>query len=198
MAKPRSVCVYCGSSTGRDPAYLDTACRMGEALAGNGIDLVYGGGGLGLMGATADAALKAGGRVVGIIPEFLKDIEAQLEDVTELIITHSMHERKQIMFERSDAFVALPGGIGTLEELIEVMTWAQLARHAKPIIIVNTHNYWGPLMELFDHMVESGFVQAETARKWVAVPGVDQVLPAIEQRLSPETLKAPSTFEAVF
>ncbi len=197
MANPRSVCVYCGSNVGKDPAFLDAACRMGQTLASQKVDLIYGGGALGLMGASAQAALDAGGRVVGIIPHFLKEIEVQFENVTELIVTETMHERKQIMFERSDAFVALPGGIGTLEETVEVLTWAQLQRHKKPIVLVNIHDYWSPLLELFDHMVKNGFVKEEAKNLWIEVPGVEAVLPAIESRLSQADLDSKSAVDSV-
>ncbi len=157
---------------------------MGRLLAEEGIELIYGGGSLGLMGASAQAALEAGGRVVGIIPKFLKDVEVQFDAVSELIVTQSMHERKQLMFERADAFVALPGGIGTLEETVEMMTWAQLSRHNKPIVLVDVHHYWSPFTNLLEHMIEQAFVNRETAQLWTAVPGVEAVLPAIDARLT--------------
>ncbi|MGF1455589.1 MAG: TIGR00730 family Rossman fold protein [Alphaproteobacteria bacterium] len=182
MAMPKAVCVYCGSSAGADPRFKAAAETLGRQCAESGIDLVYGGGKLGLMGATADAALKAGGRVTGIIPDFLKAVEVQFEDVTELLVTQSMHERKQLMFERSDAFIALPGGIGTLEETIEMLTWAQLGRHGKPIVLVNIAEYWTPLLTLLDHMVAQAFVGESARDLWTAVDDVEAVLPAVEAR----------------
>jgi uncharacterized protein (TIGR00730 family) len=198
MAKPRSVCVYCGSKVGKDPAYLDAACQFGRILAKNEIELVYGGGSLGLMGVVAESALEAGGRVVGIIPKFLREVEAQLEDVSELIVTHSMHERKQIMFERSNAFVSLPGGIGTLDETVEIMTWAQLSRHNKPIILLDIHGYWSPFTELLAHMIGNGFVGEEVAKLWTTVDGPEAILPAIDTRLTDKDLAEKTAFNSIF
>ncbi len=198
MAKPRSVCVYCGSSAGRDPAFLDAAIRLGEILAREKIELVYGGGSLGMMGAVAEAALKAGGHVTGIIPKFLDDVEKQFEDVTELYVTHSMHERKQMMFERSDAFIGLPGGMGTLEEMVEVMAWGNLGVHAKPMVLVDIHHYWAPLTDLIDHMIEQKFLRADFGPKLGIVPGVEKVLAEIDKRLSDDELAKPNTFDKVF
>jgi uncharacterized protein (TIGR00730 family) len=159
MARLNRVCVYCGSGTGLNPAYARAARIVGRALAENGIDLVYGGGSLGLMGTLARAVLDAGGRVTGIIPHFLKDRERMFTDVTELIVTADMHERKMLMFERAEAFVALPGGVGTLEELVEQMTWVQLGQHEKPIVLANIDGFWQPLIDLFDHMREERFIR---------------------------------------
>ena len=160
MSTINSVCVYCGSSPGRVPAYMEQASQLGSELAANGIELVYGGGGAGLMGAVARGALAAGGRVTGIIPEFLIQQERMLDGVNELVVTQNMHERKMSMFERSDAFVALPGGIGTLEELVEISTWLQLGQHAKPIVMVNVDGFWDPLLTLLDHMRSEAFLRA--------------------------------------
>lgn len=157
----RSVCVYCGSGKGADPIYTDAARMLGTSLGQNGIRLVYGGGGLGLMGEVARATLAAGGDVTGIIPEFLTEREHMLREVTDLIVTRDMHERKRLMFERSDAFVALPGGIGTLEELVEQLTWSQLGRHKKPIIVANVDNFWSPFLTLLGHMRKEAFIRAE-------------------------------------
>ena len=148
MSEIRNVCVYCGSGPGTDPVYSSAAETLGRCLAEEGVGLVYGGGGVGLMGITAKAVLQHGGNVVGIIPDFLVRREMMLEDVQELIVTKDMHERKQTMFDRSDAFVALPGGIGTLEELVEMSTWRQLGRHEKPIILANIAGFWDPLLDL--------------------------------------------------
>lgn len=186
MTKPQAVCVYCGASPGCDASYLDVARLMGGILGRNKVELIYGGGSLGLMGATAQSALEAGGRVTGIIPKFLREVEVQLDDVSELIVTSTMHERKIMMFDRSDAFVALPGGMGTLEEVVEVLSWAHLNQHKKPVILVNTHGFWRPLITLFEHMIEREFLKPKTKNLWTLVETPDQVLPAIE-RLAGET-----------
>ncbi len=198
MVMPRAVCVYCGSSAGADPRFMDAAETLGQTLAKADIDLVYGGGKLGLMGASAQAALKAGGRVTGIIPDFLKAVEVQFEDVTELLVTRSMHERKQLMFERADAFVALPGGIGTLEETIEMLTWAQLGRHGKPIVLVNIADYWTPLLTLFNHMVDQGFVGEGSRELWISVDDVAEVLPILEARCALGQASPDPTFQERF
>ncbi|WAC27065.1 TIGR00730 family Rossman fold protein [Ancylobacter sp. SL191] len=158
MTKIKSVCVYCGAATGADPVYLDGAIELGRALAEADIRLIYGGGGVGLMGATARACAEAGGKVTGIIPDFLIGNEQAFEHAHELIVTQDMHERKRLMFERADAFIALPGGIGTLEELVEQLTWVQLNRHRKPVMVLNIAGFWDPLLALFDHMQSTGFV----------------------------------------
>lgn len=155
----RSICVYCGSGPGENPAYAAAARTLGRAMAENGIRLVYGGGGLGLMGEVARATLEAGGKVTGIIPEFLVEREHMLKEVTDLLVTADMHERKKLMFERSDAFVALPGGIGTLEELVEQLTWAQLGQHSKPIVVANIAEFWTPFLGLLDHMRTEAFIR---------------------------------------
>jgi uncharacterized protein (TIGR00730 family) len=153
------LCVYCGSGPGKNPAYMGAANALGRAMAEAGIGLVYGGGGAGLMGETARGVLAGGGHVTGIIPEFLVKREHMLEGVNELIVTTSMHERKTAMFERSTGFVALPGGLGTLEELAEILTWAQLGQHAKPFILCSIENYWQPLTVLIDHMRKESFIR---------------------------------------
>lgn len=155
----RAICVYCGSASGSDPAYAVAARRLGASMAAAGFGLVYGGGGIGLMGEVARAVLDAGGHVLGVIPGFLRSREVHLKDVSELIVTNDMHERKMLMFQRADAFVAMPGGIGTLEELVEQMTWAQLGRHGKPIVIADIAGFWHPLRDLLAHMVEQGFLR---------------------------------------
>jgi uncharacterized protein (TIGR00730 family) len=155
----RAICVFCGSGVGANPAYSAAARRLGQALAEHQIELVYGGAGVGLMGETAKATLDHGGTVVSIIPRFLMRREHALKGVREVIVTSSMHERKRLMFERSDAFVALPGGFGTLDELFEQMTWAQLGRHTKPIVIANIERYWDPLLSLIEQMRAEGFVR---------------------------------------
>jgi uncharacterized protein (TIGR00730 family) len=158
MSKINAVCVYCGSSPGTDPAFVKAARDFGKILAESGVRLVYGGGSIGLMGAVASAVIEHGGAATGIIPEFLTAKERPRRLAQEQIVTHDMHERKRTMFDRADAFVALPGGLGTLEELIEQMTWAQLGRHKKPILIANINGFWDPLLVLIDHMRGLGLV----------------------------------------
>jgi len=152
MSEINALCVYCGSSTGTDPAFVKAAQDFGRILAQNGIHLVYGGGSIGLMGAIASSVIEHGGHVTGVIPEFLTVAERPQRLAQELIVTRDMHERKRTMFERADAFVALPGGLGTLEELVEQMTWAQLGRHKKPILVANVNGFWDPLLALIAHM----------------------------------------------
>ena len=159
MAPVRTVCVYCGSGFGGDPAFTRAAEGLGLALGQAGIGLVYGGGNVGLMGTVARAVLENGGHVTGIIPDFLKSRERMLDEIQETIVVGDMHTRKRLMFERSDAFIALPGGIGTLEELVEQMTWAQLGRHKKPILLVSVADFWTPLLTLLDHMRDHGFIR---------------------------------------
>ncbi|MGB7098031.1 MAG: TIGR00730 family Rossman fold protein [Xanthobacteraceae bacterium] len=158
MSKINAVCVYCGSSPGTDPAFVRAARDFGKILAESGVRLVYGGGSIGLMGAVASAVIEHGGAATGIIPEFLTAKERPRRLAQEQIVTRDMHERKSTMFDRADAFVALPGGLGTLEELIEQMTWAQLGRHKKPILIANINGFWDPLLKLIDHMRALGLV----------------------------------------
>lgn len=182
MINAKSICVYCGSSPGTDPSMLQAATDLGAAIARAGYGLVYGGGTKGLMGAVANGALARGGTVTGIIPEFLMEKEATREalgTLTELVVTADMHERKHTMFERSDAFVTLPGGIGTLEEVIEIMTWAQLGRHEKPIVLANFKGFWDPLTALLDHMTASGFIHTAHRVKPLIVDTSGEIVPAI-------------------
>ena len=179
MGQIRTVCVYCGSSPGNDPAFVAAATRFGEILAENGIGLVYGGGAGGLMGALASAALARGGDIIGVIPKFLIERERMFRGAAELVLTTDMHERKRIMFERSDAFVALPGGLGTLEELVEQLTWAQLGRHTKPIVLVNIDGFWAPLLQLLRHMHEAAFIRPEMDVRFATVDSADEVIPTI-------------------
>ncbi len=174
-----NICVFCGSGPGRNPAYVEAAKALGTAMADAGIGLVYGGGSLGLMGETARAVMRARGRVTGIIPQFLTEKERMLKDVDELIITDDMHERKRLMFERSDAFVALPGGIGTLEELVEQLTWSQLGRHVKPIVLVNVDRFWDPLIALLDHMRAEAFIRQGLEVRFHVVDRVEDVVPTV-------------------
>ncbi len=178
-ARIRAVCVYCGSGSGHNPAYSRAAQTLGKSLAGAGVGLVYGGGGNGLMGETARSVLRHGGRVTGIIPQFLSEKESMLRDVQELIVTDDMHQRKKLMFERSDAFVALPGGIGTLEELIEQLTWAQLGRHTKPIVLANIDGFWDPLLALLAHMRDEAFIRAGLEVRFMTVDKAKDILPTI-------------------
>ena len=178
-----NICVYCGSGSGRSPEYLAAAKRLGQDLAEADIGLIYGGGSLGLMGEVAKSTLAAGGHVTGIIPDFLVQRERMLTDVNELIVTANMHERKMTMYERSDGFVALPGGMGTLEELVEVSTWAQLGRHNKPIIVANIANYWDPLLKLIDHMRQEQFIRAGLDVHIEVVTEADGIVPAFHERL---------------
>ncbi|MCF3935083.1 TIGR00730 family Rossman fold protein [Acuticoccus sp. M5D2P5] len=178
----KSVCVYCGSSTGHDPAFVAAADALGVALAEAGITLVYGGGSLGLMGRIAHTVLSSGGNVIGVIPQFLHDREVMLRDVSELIITEDMHERKRIMFERADGFVALPGGIGTLEEVVEMMTWSQLGQHEKPIVLANIADFWAPLNDLIVHMSASGFIRPGWDVSYDVVDDIAEVIPTLTSR----------------
>ena len=170
MAQLKSICVYLGANTGARPEYTAAAEALGLELAANAIRLVYGGGSVGLMGILARTVLNNGGNVTGIIPRFLKDREVMLREVDDLIVTADMHERKRVMFERSDAFVALPGGIGTLEEVVEMMTWAQLDQHAKPVMIVNLNGFWDPLVAQFERMMEEGFLHKAFLGNHVDLP----------------------------
>jgi uncharacterized protein (TIGR00730 family) len=179
MAQIRKVCVYCGSSAGTDPAFLAAASRFGQLLAESRIGLVYGGGATGLMGALATAVYENGGEITGIIPEFLKSKERMFAHAVDMVVTRDMHERKRIMFERADAFVALPGGIGTLEELVEQLTWAQLGRHRKPILIANINGFWDALLDVFAHMNRFGFIHSETQLACQVVDAVEAILPAV-------------------
>jgi uncharacterized protein (TIGR00730 family) len=161
MPRLERVCVFCGSSRGSRPVYAEAAARIGHAMAALGLGLVYGGGRVGLMGVVADAVLERGGEAVGIIPEALAHKEVAHSGLTELIVVGSMHERKALMAERSDAFLALPGGIGTFEEFFEVLTWAALGIHAKPIAVLNTDGYFDPLLALLEHARGERFVRPD-------------------------------------
>ncbi|HZK99872.1 MAG TPA: TIGR00730 family Rossman fold protein [Caulobacteraceae bacterium] len=174
----QSVCVYCGSSNGAAPALLEAAAGLGRILAGEGLRLVYGGGGVGLMGACARAAHEAGGRVLGVIPRFLTTHERPLSIVETVVVT-SMHERKMRMFEEADAFAVLPGAIGTLEEVVELLSWRRLGLHAKPIVFHNPDGFWNPLYALFDQFTEQNLVPREFADCWRAVSRVEDLLPVL-------------------
>ena len=176
---PASLCVFCGSRFGAIPAYRDIARQLGRTLAEERVALIYGGGGVGLMGLTANAALDAGGKVVGIIPRFLFEREAGHPNLTELVVVKSMHERKLEMFQRSDGFVVLPGGLGTLEEFFEVLSWRTLGLHDKPIVIIDHGDYWRPLADLLRGVVAGGFADARYLDHVAFVTRVEDVLPAI-------------------
>jgi uncharacterized protein (TIGR00730 family) len=182
MSTLKRICVYCGSGPGSDPAFVAAARAFGAILADNGIGLVYGGGSVGLMGELASAVLDRGGTVIGIIPAFLEDRE-HTNRRTEVIITRDMHERKQRMFDEADAFVALPGGVGTLEEVVEQMTWAQLGRHQKPILLANIQKFWDPLCALLDHMEEQQFIRPGLAVKYLVAERVDDMLPMLREAM---------------
>ncbi len=180
MSKIKTVCVYCGSGPGTNPRFVEAATALGKAMAESGIRLVYGGGSIGLMGAVASSVLDHGGMVTGIIPGFLTARENALKRVQELIVTPDMHERKRLMFEHSDAFVALPGGIGTLEELVEQLTWQQLGRHSKPVLLANIEGFWEPLLALLAHMRETQFIRASLAVDILKAERVEDILPRLQ------------------
>jgi uncharacterized protein (TIGR00730 family) len=175
-----NICVYCGAGIGTDPAYAKAARALGQAMAKQGIGLVYGGASVGLMGEIAKSVLEAGGRVTGIIPSNLPVHEIPLRDVQELIHVKTFHERKMLMFERSDAFVALPGGVGTLEELVEQITWVQLAHHTKPVVIADIENYWQPLLSLFDQMRKLKFISPSLDVTYHVVDQVEEIVPLLQ------------------
>jgi uncharacterized protein (TIGR00730 family) len=176
----RTICVYCGSGFGSDPVFAQSAADLGRAMAASGIGLVYGGGNVGLMGTVARSVLEHGGTVTGIIPDFLKARERMLEDIQETIVVPDMHTRKRLMFERADAFVALPGGVGTLEELVEQMTWAQLGRHRKPILLLSVSQFWKPLLVLLAHMREQGFIRQGLELNYLVAERVEEIIPMLE------------------
>src|SRR5207253_2689527 len=176
----KTVCVYCGSGPGSSPRFVKAAHALGKAFADNNVRLVYGGGSVGLMGAIAKSTLDHGGAVTGIIPDFLRARENALTRVQEMIVTPDMHERKRLMFERSDAFVALPGGVGTLEELVEQLTWKQLGRHAKPVLLANIGNFWEPLFSLLSHMRQTEFIRAGLSVDILKADRIEEILPKLK------------------
>jgi len=191
MAEVRSLCVFCGSRFGDSAVFREAGARLGTEMAREGVDLVYGGGRVGIMGTVADAVLAGGGRVVGVIPSFLKRREVGHSGIQELLETGSMHERKQRMFDLSDGFVVLPGGIGTLDETIEILSWRQLGLHDKPIVIVDVDGYWSRLQALFDAVVDRGFADRSVHGMYTVVSRVEDVLPAVRV-LPAETVEVPS------
>jgi uncharacterized protein (TIGR00730 family) len=180
MTKPKSLCVYCGSSNAVAPKYLAAAFELGRQMGRAGIKLVYGGGRVGLMGRVADGVLSEGGRVIGIIPQHLHEREVAHDDVTELLVVDSMHERKRLMAEHADAFAILPGGFGTLDEMFEIVTWRQLGLHDKPILLVDVDDYWAPLEIMIERIVSEGFAPEGLNKLFDRVESVDAVLPALE------------------
>ncbi len=180
-----SLCVYCGSAVGFAPRYRDAARRLGQSMAENGIRLVYGGGGVGLMGIVADAVLAGGGSVVGVIPDFLESREVGHRGLSELRVVDSMHARKSLMVELSDAFAVLPGGLGTLDETFEILTWRQLRLHDKPIVLIDLDGYWGPLLRLVEHVVAEGFARADCVRLFTVVERVEDAIAALRRAPEP-------------
>jgi uncharacterized protein (TIGR00730 family) len=193
MSTIKTVCVYCGSGAGTNPRFIESAKAFGKALAESGIRLVYGGGSVGMMGAVATSVLDNGGKVTGIIPGFLTAKENALKRVQEMIVTPDMHERKRLMFEHSDAFVALPGGIGTLEELVEQLTWQQLGRHSKPVLLANIDGFWEPLLALLAHMRATQFIRPMLSIDILKAERVEDILP----RLQTAAAKAPEGSDAM-
>ncbi len=182
MAKLKSLCVYCGSRVGDQPVFQNAATRLGEEMARNDVRLVYGGGKMGLMGTVASAARDNQGDVYGVIPNFLVDLEGKLEGVEHKMVD-TMHERKMIMFEESQAICTMPGGIGTLEEVIEVLSWARLDLHRKPVVLLNIEEFWSPLVELLNHIIDRGFASEELRHDLVVVDRAEDVVPAAAERL---------------
>src|SRR3954467_4429969 len=191
MNQIKTVCVYCGSGSGSNPHFVEAAIALGKAFAENSIRLVYGGGSVGLMGAIAKSVLDHGGAVTGIIPDFLRARENALTKVQEMIVTPDMHERKRLMFERADAFVALPGGVGTLEELVEMLTLQKLARHAKPILLANIDGFWEPLLALLAHMRNAQFIRPNLEVNILKAERVEDILPRLRAAAArmPESAK---------
>lgn len=186
MSVIRSVCVYCGSSLGESQIYTAQAQILGRLLAENGIRIIYGGGRIGLMGVVAEAALAAGGEVVGIIPHHLHDWEVGHTGLTELHVVDSMHTRKRMMVEMSDAFIALPGGLGTLDEFFEVVTWRQLRLHDKPVIVLNVEDYWHPLLALIEAVIERGFARRTATSLFTIVDSAEALIPVLRAEPAPE------------
>ena len=182
MDQIKTVCVYCGSGAGSSPRFVEAALALGKIFAENSIRLVYGGGSVGLMGAIAKSTLDHGGLVTGIIPDFLRSRENMLSRVQEMIVTPDMHERKRLMFEHSDAFVALPGGVGTLEELVEQMTWQQLGRHTKPVLLANIDGFWEPLIALLAHMRETEFIRPSLNIDVLKAERVEDIVPRLRAK----------------
>jgi uncharacterized protein (TIGR00730 family) len=194
--KQKRLCVYCGSGAGRDPRYKEAAVTLGRAMAEAQIGLVYGGGGNGLMGAVAQTVRDYGGHVTGIIPASLLEFENALETINERYVTNGFHERKMLMFNMSDGFVALPGGMGTLEELVEQLTWTQLGHHDKPVFIVNTAGYWDLLLQMFDRMREQNFIRESIETRYSVIDNVEDVVPDFLKRRPAKRTTAPRLIRA--
>src|SRR5690242_4282964 len=180
MTLIKSICVYCGSARGRSPRYVAAAKELGEAMAERSIRLVYGGARIGMMGECADAVMKNGGEVIGVIPEHLQSTEVGHSGITELKVVESMHIRKKLMFDLSDAFAVLPGGFGTLDELFEIITWRMLSLHTKPIVILNIDGYWDSLQDLFDHLIAAGFAREATRQHFSMVNSVGRLFDILD------------------
>ena len=181
-SKDLSIALFCGSSNTTDPAFLEAATQFGEVLARSGVRLVYGGGGVGLMGRAAKAVHANGGDVLGVIPDFLRSREVVYDEVETVVVTN-MHDRKQRMYQASDAFVIMPGGVGTLEEVIELISWRRLNLHAKPIVFVNLNDFWSPFFKLIDHTVAHNLTPPWLPQAWRSVSSVDEILPAVKEML---------------
>ena len=181
-SKDLSIALFCGSSNTTDPAFLEAATQFGEVLARSGVRLVYGGGGVGLMGRAAKAVHANGGDVLGVIPDFLRSREVVYDEVDTVVVTN-MHDRKQRMYQASDAFVIMPGGVGTLEEVIELISWRRLNLHAKPIVFVNLNDFWSPFFKLIDHTVAHNLTPPWLPQAWRSVSSVDEILPAVKEML---------------
>ncbi|MDD3288009.1 MAG: TIGR00730 family Rossman fold protein [Alphaproteobacteria bacterium] len=180
-----NVCVYCGSSNHIDESFHKSTIKIGTLLAKNNINIIYGGGHVGLMGLLADSALAAGGKVTGIIPRHLHDREVQHDHLTELHVVENMHERKKMMADCADAFLILPGGFGTLDETFEILTWKQLGLHNKPVIIYNEGNFWSPMITLIEHLIKNGFIPKDNSGFYTAIDSLDQIIPALTAPVSP-------------
>lgn len=184
MATISSICVYCGAGSGTDPSHIKAAKALGALLAKQNIRLIYGGGTIGMMGAVSDAVMDNGGKVTGIIPKFLLDMEGSSEELKrldEVILTDDMHARKRTMFERADAFIALPGGVGTLEELVEQLTWVQLGRHTKPVLLANINKFWQPLIELISHMKDEAYIRKGFEVDFLNSDSVEDMIPMLQK-----------------
>lgn len=188
MSIIKAVCVFCGSRKGSDPAYEAAARDFGGVIVNEGCDLVYGGGGIGLMGVLAQTVLAGGGKVTGVIPEFLTKFEVGDPGVTDLIVVESMHQRKQIMFEKSDGFVLLPGGLGSLDEIFEMITWKQLQQHSKPVVVLNVNGYWDPFVALIEAIVGGGFGHHKVKELFTVVDAVGDVFPALRSAPEPDKI----------
>jgi uncharacterized protein (TIGR00730 family) len=186
MTAFRSLCVFCGSKLGNDPGYQGAAQELGAAMASRDIELVYGGGRIGIMGVLAETVLAGGGRVIGVIPDFLLRYEVGNLDASELVVTETMHDRKREMFERADGFVILPGGLGTLEEAFEIITWKQLRVHSKPIVVLDVGAYWRPFADLVERTIDAGFAHPAVAELFTIVDTVEEVFTALAEAPEPK------------